>query len=167
MYSIHIQWDWAFTECRWCELRKYKFKWTYDCRSDNCNLRNCKLTRKKLREFKGIRALQYPTNWAMKTHTLGAAGIFAEFILIDPLGWPTAMIISSFEFVFPQFTSSSFSSFLSRVKMYARHSTTSSPGRFPRLWRSQSLGKAPWGRGWTLNWNIQTNPQNIVVGKKD
>ena len=34
-------------EWRWCELRKYKFKWRYDRRSGNCNLSNCKLTRKK------------------------------------------------------------------------------------------------------------------------
>ena len=33
---------------RWCELRKYKFKWRYDRRSANCNLSNCKLTRKNV-----------------------------------------------------------------------------------------------------------------------
>ena len=31
-------------EWRWCELRKYKFKWRYDRRSGNCKLSNCKLT---------------------------------------------------------------------------------------------------------------------------
>ena len=37
-----------------CELRKYKFKWRYDRRSGNCNLSNCKLTRKNFRDFHGI-----------------------------------------------------------------------------------------------------------------
>ena len=68
-------------------MRKYKFKWRYDRCSGNCNLSNCKLTRKKkFRDFNGIRihgicvTLQCSTNWAMKTHTLGA-GQFVEFIL--------------------------------------------------------------------------------------
>ena len=45
-------------EWRWCELRKYKFKWRYDRRSGNCNLSNCKLTRKKIRDSNGIHVLK-------------------------------------------------------------------------------------------------------------
>ena len=32
-----------------------KLKWRYDRRSGNCNLSNCQLTRKKIRDFNGIR----------------------------------------------------------------------------------------------------------------
>ena len=41
-------------EWRWCELRKYKFKWRYDRRSGNCNLSRCKLTLQKFRDVNGI-----------------------------------------------------------------------------------------------------------------
>ena len=55
-------------------------------KTHNCNLSNCKLTRKYFGTLTGFEpmasalTLQCSTNWAMKTHTLGA-GQFVEFIL--------------------------------------------------------------------------------------
>ena len=74
----------------------------------NCNVSNCKLTCKKIsrlqRDLKprplAVLTLQCSTNWAMKTHTLGA-GKLVEFQL--PLRWSWTFV----KFVFPQFTSSS------------------------------------------------------------
>ena len=79
-------------EWRWCELRKCKFKWRYHRRSGNCNLSNCKLTRKNFATWTGREhmasalALQCSTNWATKTHKLGA-GQFVEFILSREKEW--------------------------------------------------------------------------------
>ena len=59
------------------------FKWRFDRRSGNCNSTNCKLiweksgTSTKFEPMTSALALQFSTNWAMKTHTLGA-GHFAE-----------------------------------------------------------------------------------------
>ena len=73
-------------EWRWCELRKY-MKWRFDHRSYNRNLSNCKFTPEKnfwastgFEPMASALALQCSTNWAMKTHILGA-GQFIEFIL--------------------------------------------------------------------------------------
>ena len=38
-------------ERQWCELRKYTFKLRFDHHSGNCNLSNCKFTRKKMRDL--------------------------------------------------------------------------------------------------------------------
>ena len=70
----------------------WKFQWRYDRRSGNCILSNCKLTRKNVGNSTVLElmvfalVLQYPTNWAMKTHTFLGAGQFVEFILIRTLG---------------------------------------------------------------------------------
>ena len=66
--------------------RNTNFKWGYDRRIGNCNLCNCKLTRETSRDFNGIRThglcvtLWCSTDWAVKTHTLGA-GQFVDFVL--------------------------------------------------------------------------------------
>ena len=79
-------------EWRWCELRKCKFKWRYHRRSGNCNLSNCKLTRKNVATWTGREhmasalALKCSTNWATNTHKLGA-GQFVEFILSHEKEW--------------------------------------------------------------------------------
>ena len=60
------------------------FKWRYDRRSGNCNSSSCKLIRRKSRASMGFElmtttlALQCSTNWAMKTHTLGAGHFVAK-----------------------------------------------------------------------------------------
>ena len=83
--SIFFQW-------RWCELRKYTFKYRYDRRIGHCNLSNCKINPKKKKigtstglEFiasaLALGAVLYQLNYdSMKTHTLGA-GQFVDFIL--------------------------------------------------------------------------------------
>ena len=79
-------------EWRWCELRKCKFKWRYHRRSGNCNLSNCKLTRKNVATWTGREhmasalALKCSTNWATNTHKLGA-GQFVEFTLSHEKEW--------------------------------------------------------------------------------
>ena len=86
IYSIRIQWDWAFTECRWCELRKYKFKWTYDCRSDNCNLRNCKLTRKKIAGVQRDSSAAVPYQLSYEDPYIGSCGHICWVHLNWPIG---------------------------------------------------------------------------------
>ena len=49
----------VFLEWRLCEQWKYKFKWRYDRRSDNCSLSNCKLTWKKFRTSMGFRSMSF------------------------------------------------------------------------------------------------------------
>ena len=63
-------------------------KWRYDCRSGNCNFLHLQINPQKnsgtstgLEPMASTLALQCPTNWATKTHTLGASQ-FVEFILI-------------------------------------------------------------------------------------
>ena len=45
-------------ESRWCELRKYKRKWRYGCRSGNC-----KLTRKNFGTSTGFKPMVYQLNY--------------------------------------------------------------------------------------------------------
>ena len=84
----------AHADVRFCDYhifffffssKKNKCKWRYDRRSGNYNLSNCKLAGKKIGSSKGFEptaptlALECSTDWAMKTHVLGA-GQFVEFI---------------------------------------------------------------------------------------
>ena len=86
IYRVHLN-PWQEYSIKMMWTAEIQMKWRFDHRSYNRNLSNCKFKPEKnfwastgFEPMASALALQCSTNWAMKTHILGA-GQFIEFIL--------------------------------------------------------------------------------------
>ena len=85
IYWVHLN-PWQEYRMKMMWTAEIQMKWRFDHRSYNSNLSNCKFKPEKnfwastgFEPMASALALQCSTNWAMKTHILGA-GQFIEFI---------------------------------------------------------------------------------------
>ena len=79
-------------------------KWRYDHLSGNWNLGNCKLTWKTsfgISNMATVLALQCSTDWAMKTHTLGAlhSVSFLSRVKMNSTNWPAPNVCNVWVFI--------------------------------------------------------------------